>query len=230
MNIRWRLNKRELHILMQMMRGKDAPDSKNDSVEDNLTEEELSAMAEKWKQGGYLVPTGGSWRLEEGLQLAISTMIDPRSSFSCSRMSGVEMEKKTIFFHGQTIILMEDNGTEEVGLLWIPFLPLAIGAVSELFCVEENDVSDSNVKIGAELAVECLSPQGMAEPAIFHIEGHCGEETVYQKTVRWEGDGFVVAGDGSDNTLYSKVEVVHEVTDWLAAVHKKCMEEVLRFE
>ncbi len=41
---------------------------------------------------------------------------------------------------------------------------------------------------------------------------------------------YYLAADGSEAIYDSQADMAYEVTDWLAAIHKKCMNEILRFE
>lgn len=134
MRYKWKFTKEELVVLFQILK-KEKP---KEFIALEVEENDIVQICECWKKEHILKLWGNQYRLEEELQLALITILDCKAALFCEQQEKENGEKLGIYLHGQTIVIMQNEEDQNCQIVWVPFLPLAIGALSDQISEKMN--------------------------------------------------------------------------------------------
>ena len=130
-------------VLLQILKREEIEGVILPSVEEN----EIFDICEIWNRENILKLCKEKYRLEDALQLVMVTMLDFDTMLLCETREKENQVKLGVYLHGKTIVIMLSEDSDTYQIMWVPFLPLAIGAVSKLISEEMDKSQEHRAKL-----------------------------------------------------------------------------------
>lgn len=216
----WKFSKDDLGAFLRFFSKPKFEGIECNMIEDNLFLE----VCQQWKNSSILILQDNGYRLEEGTQLAIITMLDCEAYFFCKVKRGELTETLRIYMHGETIILVEqDMEGKEYNVYWLPVLQFAIGALNGMFKflpITQDKIIITNVNDIIKNRTEDFEVKMIGN-------GKRVEEfsAVLYKTEH----AFIWTKENEEATgkIVSKKDVLHDIIDWIALAYKESLKGVI---
>lgn len=186
-----------------------------------LNDEAFLEICQHWKKSGVLTLQDGFYRIEKSTQLAIMTIIDYESYFSCNVKKQKTEEITNIYMHGETIILTEKEAeSQEYNIYWIPFLSLAIGAISNMLRFLPKEQEEIKVYDLKELSL------GQMEDYKVKVIGKRNEIEEYIGILYDMENKYIMINNEEEKNNYKVVtreSFLREIINWLALSHRESL-------
>lgn len=198
------------------------------------TEEDVHDCVRTLCDKGYLrLNEKKEYLLDSTLELVLDTAEHPYGYFIMKDLRQDGIEKKTgIFFLNDVITIVEEKETG-YELLWLPYLPLAVGKIANLHTPflnnkvladeteEESDAGciDAYIKSGFRWQWEIWGKQLEDEERIFNM--YILSDGTSQLMVKELDDKIFVSKPG-------KAAYVNAITVWLTLVHGSAIKKMLQ--
>lgn len=157
----------------------------------------------------HLEPTEEKYRVEEKIFLCFQTACKPGAYLRMENQNG---EVMLLYMKDETIVYLEMKGDEQIGFLWIPILPLAIGAYAD-FIKRSAEINRSE---GTQYSLENKNPgieivgknKTAYHPGTLHmILSQSGDGNTWQ----WKKE------DGEQ--IITGEDAVNRITEWFALMY-----------
>lgn len=154
-----------------------------------------------------LEPTEEGYRMEEKIFLCFQTACKPEAYLRMENQNG---ETMLLYVNGETIVYTEMKTDGRIGFLWLPILPLAIGAYTDFLKktakINQDERTENSLKYKSRRIEVTGRNKAINHAGELHmvLEG-CGNMWQWEK----EDERQIMTGE----------RVVNRITEWFALVY-----------